>query len=112
MERWKATEFRQFLLYTGIIALKGQISGVLYNLFLLLFVAIFCLSSAEVCNTHADYAHELLCLFVREAGNLYGRGFFVYNEHGLTHLAEDVKNFGPLNSYSAFPFENFLGQLK
>ena len=36
----------------------------------------------------------------------------MYNVHGLTHLAEDVKDFGPLDSNSAFSFENFLGQLK
>ena len=40
VERWKATEFRQFLLYSGIVALKGQISTVLYKHFLLLFVAL------------------------------------------------------------------------
>ena len=36
----------------------------------------------------------------------------MYNVHGLIHIAEDVKRFGPLDSYSAFPFENYLGHLK
>jgi len=36
----------------------------------------------------------------------------VYNVHGLIHLAADVKQFGPLDSFSAFPFESFLGRLK
>ena len=40
LERWKATEFRQFLLYTGPIVLKGIVSHKLYQHFyhyLLLF---------------------------------------------------------------------------
>lgn len=112
LDRWKATEFRQFLLYTGIVALKEQVSSQQYRNFLLLFIAIFCLVSQELCISNADYAHSLLCMFVQGAGNLYGNGFIVYNVHSLTHLAEDVKKFGPLDSFSAFPFENFLGQLK
>jgi len=30
----------------------------------------------------------------------------------LIHLSADVKKFGPLDSFSAFPFESFLGRLK
>ena len=36
----------------------------------------------------------------------------VYNVHGLVHLADDAKLYGPLDSYSAFPFKSFLGRLK
>jgi hypothetical protein len=36
----------------------------------------------------------------------------VNNVHGLTHLANDVKKFGPLENCSAFVFESFLGKLK
>lgn len=112
LDRWKATEFRQFLLFSGIVALKGHISAVQYNHFLLLFNGIFCLASPELFIAHTDYAHSLLCLFVQQAGDIYGRGFLVYNVHGLTHIAADVSMFGPLDCYSAFPFENLWGQLK
>lgn len=76
------------------------------------FVAIFCLVSPELLPIYTDYADQLLCLFVQEAGNLYGRGFVVYNVHGLSHIAADVRMYGALDFYSAFPFENFLCQLK
>ena len=36
----------------------------------------------------------------------------VYNVHGLTHLATDAMRFGPLDTFSAFPFESFLGKIK
>ena len=41
MERWKATELRQFLLYSGIVALKKHLSPQAYERFLLLHVAVF-----------------------------------------------------------------------
>jgi hypothetical protein len=37
IDRWKATEFRQFLLYSGIVAMKGQVPEDYYDNFLLFF---------------------------------------------------------------------------
>ena len=34
------------------------------------------------------------------------------NIHGLVHLSDDVKIHGNLDLISAFPYENFLGELK
>jgi len=39
LSNWKSTEFRQFLLYTGIVALKDSIFDDQYYLFLLLHCA-------------------------------------------------------------------------
>lgn len=111
LDRWKAIEFRQFLLYTGIFALKDCFPRLHYKHFLLLF-GIFCLASPELYLSYTDYAHDLLCLFVQQARELYGREILVYNVHGLCHIAADVRLYGPLDGYSAFPFENFLAQLK
>lgn len=33
----------------------------------------------------------------------------VYNVHSLIHLTADVDRFGPLDAFSAFKYENFLG---
>ena len=110
-ERWKATEFRQVLLYSGSVALKN-VPKRMYENFLLLFVSIYFLASSYYWESHADYAHELLCVFVEQFGKIYGKNMLVYNVHGLVHLAADVKKFGPLDSFSAFPFESFLGRLK
>ena len=35
-----------------------------------------------------------------------------YNVHGLSHLCQDAIKYGPLDNISAFPLENYLGQLK
>ena len=112
LDRWKATEFRQFLLFSGIVALRGRLSRVLYKHYLLFFVGIYCLASQVLFESHAEYAHDILIRFVAQARDIYGADFLVYNVHGLIHLANDVKRYGPLDSYLAFPFENFLGHLK
>lgn len=36
----------------------------------------------------------------------------VYNIHNLIHLADDGRNFGSLDKFSCFPFENFLFEVK
>lgn len=112
VDRWKATEFRLFLLYTGPVVLKACMPKSFYDNFLCLFVSIFCLCSPLLCVAYNQYAHELLCVFVQEFGRLYGDDQFVYNLHGLTHLAADVTKFGALDNYSSFVFESFLGNLK
>lgn len=112
VDRWKANEYRQFLLYSGPVALKNKLPDDKYKNFLDFFVGIYCLASPFFCKTHYQYAQELLCIFVQDFGKIYGSDMLVYNVHGLSHLAADVANFGPLDNFSAFPFENFLGKLK
>lgn len=112
VDRWKATEFRQFLLYSGIVAFKGNLSPEYYDHFLLFFIAIHCLASRTLWESHTDYAQNRLRSFLEKAKRLYGRDFFVYNVHALIHISDDVRRFGPLDSYSAFCFENYLGGLK
>ena len=110
--RWKAVEFRQFLLYSGPVVLKGVISEKLYQHFMLLVVASIILVSPMLSEHFCDYAGELLKLFVQQAADLYGNEILVYNVHNLIHLAADVKRLGALDNFSSFPFENRLGQLK
>lgn len=112
VERWKATEFRQFLLYTGPVVLKKHLSPAKYRHFMLLFVSIFCLSCDLFCESYRDYVQELLCKFVQKFGELYGTDMLVFNVHGLVHLAKATEKFGTLDNFSAFVFESFLGNLK
>lgn len=112
VERWKATEFRQFLLYSGAVTLFHILPAHLYNHFKLLFVSIFSLSSRLLSSSHCDYACQLFRLFVSQFGELYGQNMLVYNVHNLIHLSDDVKRFGSLDDFSAFAFESYLGEMK
>jgi hypothetical protein len=115
LDRWKATELRQFLLYTGPVALKGCLQPDLYHHFLALSIAVNILVTSDDAERqlHLDYAAKLLRYFVTNCSRLYGENFLVYNIHSLLHLADDVRNFSlPLDKISAFKFENFLHKLK
>ncbi|XP_046548859.1 uncharacterized protein LOC124258811 isoform X1 [Haliotis rubra] len=112
IDRWKATEYRLFLLYTGPVALNDILCNAVYLNFLLLFVGITCLATPLLVPNYCDYAKDNLCLFVEHFSRLYGNDMVVYNLHGLVHLSQDVKRFGPLDNFSSFPFESFLGKLK
>ncbi|KAF0682496.1 Uncharacterized protein FWK35_00038597, partial [Aphis craccivora] len=111
-KQWKATEFRQFLLYSGPVVLKDIVSKDVYNHFLSLHVAISILSSNELHLKLINYAEELLRHFVISFEVLYGIHNMSHNIHGLLHLADDVKYHGTLDQFSAFKFENFMQQLK
>lgn len=86
--RWKATELRQFLLYTGPVFLVDVLAAPVYHNFMLLSVAM--LANPEVDVGICDCAKTLLVSFVEHFGRLYGEGFLVYNLHGLVHLSDDV----------------------
>lgn len=115
LKRWKATEFRQFILYTGPFVLKFAFlpdHQEIYDLFISLHVSMTILLSPSLCYRRQSYANELLRHFVKSFEATYGRQFITHNFHGLTHLSDDVTSFGPLDICSAFRFENFLHTLK
>lgn len=115
LDRWKATEFRQFLLYTGPIVLKGTVSSALYNHFLTLTVAMSIMldSDDKRRSDYLDYYSQLIKHFVLSCPALYGKTFSVYNVHALLHLHGDVSRFGcSLNDISCFPYENYLQRIK
>lgn len=108
---WKATEFRDFLLYTGPAALKDILKASTYKHFMALSTAARILSSSEYLK-YNKAASDLLYYYVLHFGTLYGTDHITFNVHGLLHLADDCARFGPLESFSAFKFESYLGKLK
>lgn len=114
-EHWKATEYRQFLLYTGPIVLKDALPAEQYEHFLCLSVAVSIMlyDASEKRNAYLQYASELLEYFIKKSATVYGKKFPVYNVHGLLHLPQDVAFFDcSLNKVSSFKFENCLQSLK
>ncbi len=112
IDRWKATELRQFALYTGKIVLKGIISKQLYEHFLVFSVALSILVCPRLTEQYSHNAEEMLVYFVGQGRRLYGDEFHVYNVHSLVHLTSDAKLYGSLDECSAFSFENYLHQMK
>lgn len=113
VNQWKATEFRQFLLYIGPTAVKSVLSDDVFNHFLSLHISIRLLCSDDKFSEEVlNFAHLLLVHFVTSFAILYGEEHITHNVHGLIHLVDDVKAFGSLDTFSAFKFENFMQFLK
>lgn len=112
IKRWKATDFRFFVLYAGAIVLKGNIEKDKYINFLCLHIAVTIFSNDLYIQEYGDYVHSLLKSFIQNFGKLYGKENMSYNIHGLIHIYDDIQIFGNLNKYSTFPFENYLQNLK
>lgn len=111
LDRFKATELRSFLLYTGPIVLRKNIDINVYYNFLLLSTAVNLLSRTDV-EDSVEYARHYIHRFIEHFIEIYGRKNAVYNIHSLCHLPDDVVNHGTLDKFSAFQFENFLGFVK
>lgn len=110
-KRWKATEFRQFLFYSGPVVLKCLLSSDMYQNFMTLHVSLTILSNAKLQNSLINYAEELLIYFVKTFMILYGKHSMSHNVHNLLHLCSESKKFGVLEDFSAFPFENYMQEL-
>lgn len=109
---YKGTELRTMIVYVLPVVTKGILTGDKYQHLLLLHVAIVILVDPQLCKTQADLAHCLLEHFVRNFSNIYGSQHIVYNVHSLLHMVDDVKLYGNLDEYSAFPFESYMSKIK
>uniref|UniRef100_A0A8D8SGN3 Transposase domain-containing protein n=1 Tax=Cacopsylla melanoneura TaxID=428564 RepID=A0A8D8SGN3_9HEMI len=107
---WKATEYRQFLLYTGFGALENIVTHEIFQSFLgfLISMRIFTSDDSDLYS----YGKEMVIYFLKTFKILYGEHNMTHNVHALLHLHNDVIQHGPVDKFSAFKFENELFQLK
>ena len=110
---WKATEYRLFLLYSGMFILKDILPEDRYNHFLLFSIENRILSCDSLVKLYVNQAQAFLDKFVELSSKLYGEDSQILNMHSLSHLSDDVKhNNCSLSDITAFTFESYLGKLK
>ncbi|XP_065212384.1 uncharacterized protein LOC135849488 isoform X1 [Planococcus citri] len=120
LNSWKATQLRVFLLYVGAFVMNGFLDYEHLCNFQRLVVAMRYMTRkvtrddrrAQILNTNSGIVKPIIRKFVEECIRLYGEEFVSYNVHNLIHAHVDYANFGPLDDYSCFRFESFLGVLK
>ncbi|XP_067648011.1 uncharacterized protein [Eurosta solidaginis] len=112
LRRWKATEFRQFVLYTGIVALKDVVPEEYYYNFCLLHCSYRLLSVKETYQDNLEVATDMIKHFIELFPDIYHENLVSYNVHSLLHLTQCVQETGFINSFSAYPFENCMRKLK
>lgn len=109
---YKATEFRQILIYTGPYLFKGVLGRTVYKNFIILNIFMRLLCCQKTVNSQNDFAASLAKQFLQSFCFIYGKGNASYNVHSIIHLANDAKKYGVLDNFSAFPFENYLQHVK
>lgn len=110
--KWKATEWRSWLLFYSIPCLNGVLPEKAFISFVLFVKSIHALLSHDITNEKLLQVEINLVQFVCECQCLYGECFMTFNVHVLLHLVESVRKNGPLWATSAFPFESGIGHLK
>lgn len=118
VKNWKGSEFRTFLLYSGMIVLKKYIKEEEYEHFLKLCCATtLCTSDAYIQyavkrGNEPSLAEQLFLDYIEQYVEIYGEHTITSNVHNLCHVVHDVTRFGNLNSISTYPFENSLRMIK
>lgn len=109
---WKGSEYRQLLLYLGVLVFQDIVDPFVYRHFMLLhyFIRYLCDPNADI--SRISEIRRLIEKFVNVYSLIYGRHMIVHNVHALLHICDDFNRFGTLDNYSAFPFESFMFQLK
>ena len=108
---FKASELRSFLLYFGPAVLFGILPKLYYEHFLLLNEAIFILLRDSISTEELEHSERLLIHFCIMFAPLYGDRYQTSNIHSLLHLADNVRELGPLWTHSCFHFEDKNGFL-
>ena len=112
VKMWKATEFRQFLFYTGSVVLYKKLSSKMFHNFVLLSVAMRFLLLSNKGPFTFSYIQQLIEMFVKNFAKIYSSQVLTSNVYSLLHIADDANLFVSLDNISCFPFKNYLCTLK
>lgn len=107
ISQWKASEFKNFLIYYSLPCLKDLLPSVFYKHWFLLVYAIYVFDSDKITTEAYENATRAIKKFVGKAEMLYGMEIMKFNVHLLLHIPKSVKDFGALWAWSAFPYESY-----
>ncbi|VDQ06278.1 unnamed protein product [Trichobilharzia regenti] len=112
VSRRKATENHIFLRYLGPVLLKDTMPPGIYCSFQRLSLAVCLMSHIRFFRNYLEDCRYELVNFLNEFEVICGGEHLVYNIHYLQHLAAGVDEIGPLESFSAFPFESYMQTIR
>lgn len=110
--KFKATEFRQFLLHIAPAVVKDIFEEDYYNHLMILHAVMRLLVSEETPRDMYTFCREGMKTYVSLCVELYGEQFLSYNVHSALHFVDDVEILGPCDTFSAFCYENNFQALR
>ncbi|KER28183.1 LOW QUALITY PROTEIN: hypothetical protein T265_13636 [Opisthorchis viverrini] len=111
LDRRKASELRQFLLYIGPVVLRDILHPDVYECFMYFSVTTF-IGCSPFSQHYANFLIDVSKVAVSKFAAIFGPSHLVYNIHLFSHLINFVKLYVCLDRFSCFPYESELGHLK
>lgn len=114
IKNYKATEYRFWLLYVAPALMKHFLSEEQYNHFTLVHHGVRLLFLHPIpSQENVNLSKECIIKFLNEWPLIYNESALTYVIHVLEHLPDDcLYNNSTPDSFSAFPFENYLRRVK
>lgn len=112
INKWKASELRSWLFFYSLPVLNGVLPLIYFKHYAQLVFAVYLLSQSSITREELEYAKEMLQNFYSKYEDLYGLKNVTMCVHLLGHLPSYVSFWGPLWTFSAFPFESMNRHLK
>lgn len=112
LKRWKDRELQNLFLHASLPIMKPFFPDDSFCHFALLVTAIWLLTNDVITDNDIEIAELLIRSYQRIIPSLYGESEQTYTCHALGHLAEQVRNHGPLILHSSFVFEAMISHLK
>lgn len=106
---YKASEYKNLLLFYLPFALQGVIQNKYIENLLKFSAGIYFLSKNQINSEDIETSNKLLNDFASEFENLYEQDAVTLNLHILRHYSHVVKHGGPLWTQSMFCFEKCIG---
>lgn len=110
--KWKASEWRSWLLFYAIPCLTGILDDYALQHFSLYVNSIHTLLKTTITERDLEKVEYDLQQFVVIFEALYGEKYVTFNVHSVKHLVNCVRYCGPLWAVSTFPFESTIYTLK
>ena len=112
LKYYKASEYRSFLLYYSLPVLHNVLPLDYWNHYALFAVSIYYLLQQSISEEQLTNSETILKKICSQFETLYGRRYMTANVHNLLHLADCIRELGPLWAYSCSHFESQNGALK
>lgn len=104
-KKWKASEWRMFLIFYGLLCFDGLLPQKYFIHFAMLSSAFYLLIQKSVSYADIELADTYLRQFVFLTEEYFDKVSMVYNQHQLLHATAAAKDWGPLWGPNAFIFE-------
>ena len=108
---WKASEYRNWLLFYSIPVMTNILPPVYLSHHILLVYCMSVLLSSSITQREIYHAEKVLQHYVYKFEHYYDERYMTLNVHNLLHLPSVVSNLGPLYTTSCFSFESLNGQV-